>query len=90
MVRSDGSREMRWTCMAVGIILAFIAEIASPWPQFILNKAGDIVTDAVVASDSVLPTLVKVSFVIIAYIIFPALGAGIGYFVGFIWERKVM
>ena len=81
---------MRWTCMAIGIIIAFIAEIASPWPQFITIKASQILADPLVAGDVVLSNLVKVAFVIIAYVLFPALGAGIGYFIGFIWERKVM
>ena len=80
---------MRWMCTIIGIIIAFIAEIASPWPQFMFNKADKIVADAVVAGDSVLPTLVEVIFFILAYVIFPVIAAGIGYFAGLIWERKV-
>jgi len=80
---------MRWMCLVIGIVIAFIAEIASPWPQFMLRKADEIAADTVVASDIVLPTLIKVAFVILAYVIFPALAAGIGYVVGFILERKV-
>ena len=80
---------MKWICMGGAVIVALIAELISPWPQFILDTADRVLADPLVANDIVLPTLVKVFFPLVAYMLFPAVAAGIGYFAGVLWERKI-
>ena len=80
---------MKWVCMVMGILFCLIVELMSPWPQFILGVADKLQADPAVASDIMLPTLVVIFSLLLAYALFPAIGAGIGYLVGLVWERKL-
>ena len=73
----------------MGSLVGLIGELMSPWPTFIDDTARRIFNDPFVASDPVLPTLITISAPLIAYALFPAIGFGLGYFSGWVLERRM-
>ena len=64
--------------------------IFSPWPQFILDVANNIILAIPEAADDfVFQNIVKVSTAVVAYSLVPACGGVVGYVVGYILERKL-
>ena len=78
----------KWICIAIGSLLGLIGELASPWPQFVMDLSEKMLVNPVVAKDIVLPTLVRVSTPVIAYVLFPVFGGGLGHIAGYLLERR--
>ena len=79
---------MKWICTVLGSLIVFYGVLFSPWPQFILDVANKILAIPEAADDIVFQNIVKVSTVVIAYILFPIFGGILGYVLGSVLARK--
>jgi len=73
----------------MGSLVGIIGELMSPWPAFIFDTAREMYNDPFVAVDPVLPTLITISAPVVAYVLFPVFGFGLGYFSGWVLERRM-
>ena len=80
---------MKWMCTFLGSLIVLIGIILSPWPQFILGVANNILAIPEAADDFVFQNIVKVFAVVVAFVLFPAFGGVAGYVIGYILERKL-
>jgi len=80
---------MKLMCTIVGCLIVLIVVIVSPWPHLVFDVASKIQALPEAADDVVYHTIVKVISVAVAYVLFPLLGAALGYLVGYILVRRL-
>ncbi|MFC1989160.1 hypothetical protein ACFLVW_01125 [Chloroflexota bacterium] len=79
---------MKWICTIVGSVIVLVGIILSPWPEFILDVANEVLRVPEAADDIVFHNIVKVLAAVVTYVFFPAFGGGLGFVLGYFWERK--
>ncbi len=79
---------MKWICTIMGGSVVLVGVILSPWPKFILGMANEILRVPEAADDIVFQNIIKVSVAVVTFVLFPAFGSGLGYIIGYFWERK--
>lgn len=80
---------MKWICSLIGSLVGIIGEVISPWPAFITDTARTMSNNPVISDDPIARTLITMVGFIVAYIIFPSLGFGLGYLSGWILQRRI-
>ena len=80
---------MKWMSTILGSLFVLIGVVLSPWPQFILDAANNILAMPEAAGDVVFHTMVKGFAVVVAYILFPIFGGVLGFVIGYILVRKL-
>ena len=80
---------MKWMSTILGSLFVFIGVVLSPWPQFILDFANNILAMPEAAGDVMFHTMVKGAAMVVAYILFPIFGGIFGYVIGYILVRRL-
>ena len=79
---------MKWICTIIGSLIVLAGVILSPWPKFILDVANEILIVPDAADDIIFHNIIKVLAATATYVPFSLFGGGVGYVIGYLWERK--